>query len=95
LSELQALARHDELVEERGKVGQFGTSTHEEELSQKQSQDFTQKYITSVRTQLRVLNKSYQVKYLICVVSCYPLNKTVVVILLHADCLLKCIKMLS
>jgi gamma-tubulin complex component 3 len=60
LSELQALARHDELVEERGKVGQFGTSSHEEEMSQKQSQEFTQRYITSVRTQLRVLNKSYQ-----------------------------------
>jgi len=66
LSELQALARQDELVEERGKVGQFGTSTREEELSQKRSQDFTQRYITSVRTQLRVLNKSYQVKYFIC-----------------------------
>lgn len=66
LSELQAFARHDELVEERGKVGQFGTSTREEELSQKRSQDFTQRYITSVRTQLRILNKSYQVKYFIC-----------------------------
>jgi hypothetical protein len=71
LSELQALARHDEVAEERGKVGQFGTSTHEEEMSQKRSQDFTQRYITSVRTQLRVLNKSYQVKYLICIVSSY------------------------
>jgi hypothetical protein len=95
LSELQALTRLEELVEERGEVGQFGTSTHEEELNKKRSQDFTQRYITSVRTQLRVLNKSYQVKYFIHIVSSYPLNKFVVVILLGADCLLKCMKMLS
>lgn len=66
LSELQALLRHEELVEEKGNQGQFGTSTQEEELNQKQSQDFKQRYIPSVRTQLRVLNKSYQVKYFIC-----------------------------
>ncbi|XP_021924239.1 gamma-tubulin complex component 3 homolog isoform X2 [Zootermopsis nevadensis] len=60
LSELQALAKHEELVEERGKLGQFGTSTHEEELYHKQSQDFKQRYITSVQTQLRILSKSYQ-----------------------------------
>jgi hypothetical protein len=53
-------------VEEKGNQGQFGTSTQEEELNQKQSQDFKQRYIPSVRTQLRVLNKSYQVKYFIC-----------------------------
>lgn len=62
LSELETLLRHEELVEEKGNQGQFGTSTHEEELNQKRSQEFKQRYIPSVRTQLRVLSKSYQVK---------------------------------
>lgn len=75
LSELQAFLRHEELVEERGNEGQFGTSTHEEEMNQKRSQDFKQRYIPSVRTQLRVLNKSYQVKYFICRISAYLAEK--------------------
>jgi hypothetical protein len=61
-------------VEEKGKLGQFGTSTHEEELNQKRSQDFKQRYIPSVRTQLRVLNKSYQVKYFIHRINAYLLE---------------------
>ncbi|KAJ4428063.1 hypothetical protein ANN_24077 [Periplaneta americana] len=60
LSELQAMTKHEELIKEREKQGQFGTSTHEEELNQKRSQDFKLRYIPNVRTQLRVLSKSYQ-----------------------------------
>jgi hypothetical protein len=65
LSELEALLKHEKLVEEKGNQGQFGTSTHEEELNQKRRQDFKERYIPSVRTQLRVLSKSYQVEYFV------------------------------
>jgi hypothetical protein len=74
LAELQALARHEELVEERGKLGQFGTSAHEEELRQKRSQEFKQRYIPSVRTQLKILSKSYQVKYFMNGINSFPLT---------------------
>lgn len=85
LSELQALLRHEELVEEKGNQGQFGTSTHDEELNQKRSQDFTQRYIPSVRTQLRILNKSYQVKYFIRRISAYLVEKIILAFLLSID----------
>lgn len=85
LSELQALAKHEELVEERGKLGQFGTSTHEEELYHKQSQDFKQRYITSVQTQLRILSKSYQVKYFINGINFFSLNKSMLSSLHNKD----------
>ncbi|PSN36317.1 hypothetical protein C0J52_15165 [Blattella germanica] len=60
LEEVQALAKHEELVNERGKQGQFGTSAQEEELNKKRIQDFKQRYIPNVRAQLRVLSNSYQ-----------------------------------
>jgi hypothetical protein len=85
LSELQALARHEELVEERGKLGQFGTSTHEEELHHKQSQDFKQRYIPGVQTQLRILSKSYQVKYFINGINSFSLNKIILSSLHNID----------
>jgi hypothetical protein len=83
LSELQALARHEELIEERGKLGQFGTSAHEEELNRKRNQDFKQKYIPSVQTQLRVLSKCYQVEYFIHRINFYLLY-TIILLCLHS-----------
>ena len=64
LEELQALARHEELIKLREKQGQFGTSAHEEEINKKRSQDFKLKYIPNVRAQLRVISSSYQVRML-------------------------------
>jgi hypothetical protein len=81
LSELQALVRH----EERGKLGQFGKSTHEEELHHKRSLDFKQKYIPGVQTQLRILSKSYQVKYFLNGINSSSVNRILFSLLHNND----------